>query len=190
MAKIKKVIKRIKKKHAATNLKKTPRKKKITKKAVKKKVLTPPKGYQSITPYLIVSNAAKAITFYKAAFNAKELMRMEHGGKIGHAELKIGDAKIMLADEHPEMYAKAPESEGETSVSIHLYIKDVDGVVNKAVSLGAKLVRSVENMFYGDRCGTLEDPYGHKWHVATHIEDVTPAKMKKRMEEFKKNKNE
>ena len=180
MAKAKKSIK----KKGSVSIKKILAKKKIIKKAVKKKILTPPKGYHSITPYLIVKNAPKAIAFYKAVFNAKEVMRMEHGGKIGHAELKVGDSKIMLAEEHPAMNVKAPDAFGGTPVGIHLYIKNVDHVVDKAVSMGAKLIRPIENMFYGDRCGTLEDPYGHQWHISTHIEDVTPAKMKKRAAEF------
>ncbi len=151
----------------------------------KKKVLAIPKGYHSITPYLIVNNAANAIDFYKKIFGAKEVMRMQQpGGKVAHAELKVGDAKFMLADEHPEMNAHSPQAYGGSPVSIHLYVKDVDTIFARAISAGAKLIRPVDNMFYGDRCGTLEDPYGHKWHVSTHIEDVTPAKMKKRMMEF------
>lgn len=163
-------------------------KRKSTKKAStkrKKQVTAIPKGYHSITPYLIINDAARAIDFYKKAFGAKEIMRMEQpGGKIGHAELKIGDAKIMLADEHPEIDARSPQSYGGTPVGIHLYIKNVDSIVNKAVSNGAKLVNPVENRFYGDRSGTLEDPYGHKWYVSTHIENVSAAQMKKRAAEI------
>lgn len=151
----------------------------------KKKVMAIPKGYNSITPYLIVNQAAKAIEFYKKAFKAKVVMQMEHpGGKIGHAELKIGDTKIMLADEYPDMGALAPKAYGGSPVSIHLYVKNVDDIMENALKLGANLVRPVENMFYGDRAGTLLDPYGHKWHVSTHVENVTPAKVKKRMAEM------
>jgi PhnB protein len=158
--------------------------KKITAKR-KKKVLAIPKGYHSITPYLIINNAANAIDFYKKAFGAKEVMRMEHpDGKIVHAELKIGDAKIMLSDESTEKNARSPQALGGSPVGIHFYTKNVDGIVDKAVSAGATLAKPIENMFYGDRCGTLQDPYGHKWHVSTHIEDVSTAKMKKRVAAF------
>lgn len=186
-----------KKKIAKKPKKKIVTKKKVTKKAVKKtvkktakktavkpkkKLLAIPKGYSSVTPYLIVNQAGDAIEFYKKAFAAKEMMRFEQpDGRIGHAELKIGDAIIMIADECPEVGARSPEAFGGSAISIHLYMKNVDMVVDKAVSAGAKLVKPIENMFYGDRSGTLEDPYGHKWHVATHIEDVSPAQMKKRV---------
>jgi PhnB protein len=150
----------------------------------KKKVSALPKGYHNITPYLIVDNAAKAIQFYKTVFDAKEVMRMDHpGGKIGHAELKMGDAKIMLADEYPEMDVHSPKKYGGTPVIIHLYVKNVDATFDKAISAGATLIRPVENMFYGDRSGTVLDPYGHMWNLSTHVEDVTPAKMKKRAAE-------
>ena len=165
-------------KKVSQKLKKKPVKKIVAKR--KKKVLAIPKGYHSITPYLIINNAAKAIDFYKKVFAAKEVMRMEHpGGKVGHAELKIGDTRIMLADECHEMGARSPQAFGGSSVIIHFYTKDVDGIVAKAVSAGAKLKRPVENMFYGDRSGMLEDPYGHQWCVSTHVEDVSPAKIKK-----------
>lgn len=181
---------KLKKKVAKKSVKKTTKKvakkgaKKRTKKSTaksKKKVSFLPKGYQIITPYLIVNGAADAIDFYKKVFAAKEVMRMEQpGGKIGHAELKFGDAKIMLADECPEMQAHGPAAHNGSPVSVHVYVKDVDATVEKALSTGAKLLRPVENMFYGDRSGSLEDPFGHKWYVSTHIEDVTLAKMKKR----------
>jgi PhnB protein len=163
-------------------------KKKLTKKVAvkrKKKVLAIPKGYHSITPYLIINNASKAIDFYKKAFGAKEVMRMEHpGGKVGHAELKIGDAIIMLADECQEMNTRSPQAYGGSPVSIYLYVKNVDDIVKTAVSAGATILSPVENMFYGDRSGTLEDPHGHRWHISTHIEDVSAAKMKKRVAEL------
>lgn len=153
-------------------------------KAAMKKVPAIPKGYHAVTPYLIVNNAAKAIDFYKKAFAAKEIMRMEKPhGKIGHAELKIGDAKIMLADEHLEMGAKSPSAYGGSPVSIHVYIKDVDTVVQRAVAAGAKLIKPVADQFYGDRSGMIADPFGHQWCISTHIEHLTPAQMKKRSAE-------
>jgi len=148
-----------------------------------------PRGYHSVTPYLIVSNGEKAIEFYKTAFGAKLVFSMPHpSGRIGHAELKIGDSKIMLCDEYPEMGAFSPERYEGSAMSIHLYVKNVDNVIDRAVSAGAQLTRPVENMFYGDRSGGLKDPYGHNWYVSTHVEDVTPAKIKKRAQELFGNK--
>lgn len=162
------------------NIKRKPKKKAAVKKK-KQKVAATPQGYHSITPYLIVKNAGKAIEFYKKCFGAIEVLRMEQpDGKIGHAELKIGDAKIMLADEYPEMDARSPQAYGGTPVGIHLYIKNVDTIIERAVASGAKVTRPVETMFYGDRSGTLEDPYGHKWYVSTHVENVTANQIKKR----------
>lgn len=156
--------------------------KKSTKKGSKKSIASIPKGYSSITPYLIMSNAWDAINFYKKIFAAKEIMRFEKADKtIGHAELKIGDTMIMLADENPDMKARGPKSYGGSPVVIHLYINDVDKVIDRAVTAGATLVRPIDNQFYGDRTGTVVDPYGHIWHIATHVEDVSPAEMKKRM---------
>jgi len=180
----------MKKKRIASKKKKPlATKKKITSKKTtvkrKKKVSAVPKGYHAITPYLIVSNAAKAIAFYKKALGAKEMLRKEHAdGKIGHAELKIGDSKIMLADEFVEIGACSPEKFGGCPVMMHLYVKNADAVIAKAVSSGAKVIRPAENMFYGDRSGMILDPYGYKWCVSTHIEDVTPAQMKKRIAEL------
>lgn len=163
-------------------------KKKITKsiaKPKKKKVLAIPKGYHSITPILVVNGGSRAIEFYKKAFGAKIVMRMERpDGKIAHAELKINDAKIMLADESPEMGANSPVNYGGSPVGIHLYIKDVDAVVKRAVGSGARIIRPVENMFYGDRAGEVQDPFGHKWYISTHVEDVSPATMRKRAAEL------
>lgn len=156
--------------------------KKSNVKLKKKKVTAIPKGYNSITPYLILNQAAKAIEFYKKVFGAKERMRMEHNGKVGHAELKIGDSLIMLADECPEKGAVSPK--GGAGVGIHLYVKDVDAVFKKAVASGAKVLREVDNMFYGDRSGGIEDPFGHHWYIATHVENVTPAKLRKRAQEL------
>lgn len=188
MAKAKKKPTKAKKTSSAKKKSITKSKKKTAAKSTKRKpakVQAVPKGYTSVTPYLIVANATQAIDFYKKAFGAKEVMRMEKaGGKVGHAELKINDAKIMLADEFPEMNALSPQAFGGTAVSIHLYLKDVDGVVQRALDAGAKLVRPVEDMFYGDRCGTVEDPSGHKWHVSTHIEDVSPREIRKRLDKM------
>ena len=140
-----------------------------------------PEGYHSATPYLIVKDAARAIEFYKRAFGATELLRMAApGGKIGHAEIKIGDSPIMLADEVPDMGALSPESLGGTPVSILLYVEDVDAVFNQAIAAGAKVQRPVKDQFYGDRTGGVTDPFGHVWYVATHKEDVSPEEMRKR----------
>jgi PhnB protein len=142
-----------------------------------------PEGYHSVTPYLIVGDAAGAIAFYKRAFGAKEVMRMAApGGRVGHAELKIGDSRIMLADEFPDMGARSPKAIGGTPVSLHLYVEDVDAVAKRAVAAGAKEVRPVKDQFYGDRLGTLEDPFGHLWHVSTHKEDLAPDELKRRAE--------
>ena len=140
-----------------------------------------PEGYHKVTPYLIVDGAAKAIDFYKKVFGATEKMRMPSpGGKVGHAELTLGDSMIMLADEHPEMGARAPHAYSGSPVSLMVYVPDVDATVTTAVAGGAKIVRKVENQFYGDRMGTIEDPFGHRWYVATHVEDVPPDEMAKR----------
>jgi PhnB protein len=140
-----------------------------------------PDGYHSATPYLIVDDAAAAIEFYKKAFGATELMRMpKPNGKIGHAEIKIGDSPIMLADEAPEVGARSPRTIGGSPVSILLYVDDVDSTFTKAVNGGAKVQRPVADQFYGDRTGGVEDPFGHLWYIATHVEDVSPEEMKKR----------
>jgi PhnB protein len=140
-----------------------------------------PEGYHTATPYLIIRDAAKAIEFYKKAFGATEMERMtQPDGRVGHAEIKIGDSPIMLADEFPEMGARSPQSFGGSPVSILLYVKDVDQLTSQAISAGAKVVRPVKDQFYGDRSGSLEDPFGHQWHIATHVEDVPAEEMKKR----------
>jgi PhnB protein len=142
-----------------------------------------PEGYHSITPYLAVDGAADAIAFYKAAFGATEVMRMAApGGKVGHAEVEIGGSRIMLADEHPEMGFRSPKAIGGSPVSLHLYVEDVDAVTRQAVAAGAKERRPVRDQFYGDRSGTLEDPFGHVWHIATHKEDLSPDELKRRAE--------
>jgi PhnB protein len=141
-----------------------------------------PEGYASITPYLVVNDAAGAIEFYKRAFGATEVVRMPGpGGKVAHAEIRIGNSMVMLADEHPEVEARSPRHYRGTPVSLVLYVEDVDRVVKGAIDLGAKLQRPVQDQFYGDRSGTLFDPFGHQWTIATHKEDVTPEEMKKRM---------
>jgi PhnB protein len=145
------------------------------------KVKPIPDGYHNVTPYLVVDGAAKAIDFYKKVFGATEKMRMPSpGGKVGHAELTLGDSMIMLADERPDMGARAPHAFGGSPVSLMVYVPDVDATVKTAIAGGAKVVRQVENQFYGDRMGTIEDPFGHHWYVATHIEDVPPEEMAKR----------
>jgi len=141
-----------------------------------------PDGYHAVTPYLIINGAADALEFYKQAFGATELFRMaQPDGKIGHAEIQIGDSRIMLADEFPEMKYLGPKSMGGSSVSIMLYVEDVDSVFKRAVDAGAEEQRPIEDKFYGDRTGSLVDPFGHVWHVGTHKEDVTPEEMEKRL---------
>ena len=140
-----------------------------------------PDGYHSVTPYLIVNGAADALEYYKKAFGATELFRMPAPeGKIGHAEIKIGDSPIMLADECPEMGYKSPQSLGGSPVSIMIYVDDVNMTFSQAVAAGGKEQRPVKDQFYGDRSGTLEDPFGHVWHVATHKEDIAPDEMERR----------
>ena len=140
-----------------------------------------PDGYHTITPYLIVDGAARAIDFYKRAFGATETMRMPApNGRIGHAEVRIGDSPVMLADEHPSIGAKGPKSYGGSSVSLMIYVEDVDAVFEQALKKGAKELRAVDDQFYGDRSGMFEDPFGHHWNVATHVEDVPADEMAKR----------
>ena len=144
------------------------------------KVKPIPEGYHSVTPYLCCRDAGAAIEFYKKAFGAKELMRMDNQGKVGHAELQIGDSRIMLADEFPEMGFLSPQSVGGSPIMIHLYVEDVDTTANRAVSAGAKVTRPIADQFYGDRGGQFEDPFGHKWYVATHKEDLSPEEIGRR----------
>jgi PhnB protein len=144
-----------------------------------------PEGYHSLTPYLTVTDASKAIEFYKRAFDAREIMRMPMpNGKIGHAELRIGDSVIMLADEMPGSDKRAPHSVGGTTAGVFLYVNDVDATYQKAVSAGGKAVQQPQDMFWGDRFGKLTDPDGHSWSLATHKEDVAPEEMKKRADAF------
>ena len=150
--------------------------------AVKSKKVQPiPKGFHSVTPYLIVKGASQALDFYKKALGAKELFRMASpSGEIGHCEFKIGDSIIMMADEQIEMGAKSPESFGGSPVSLMIYVKNVDSTIEQAIAAGATLIRPVENQFYGDRSGIIKDQFGHSWNIATHIEDVSPKELSKR----------
>jgi PhnB protein len=144
-----------------------------------------PKGYHSVTPYLTLSDAARALDFYKRAFGAQETVRMDApGGKIMHAEIRIGDSMIMLADEMPGTGARSPQSLGGTTTGILLYVEDADAVFKQAIAAGAHSETEPADMFWGDRYGRLRDPFGHSWSVATHKEDVAPAEMKKRMTEM------
>ena len=140
-----------------------------------------PEGYHSITPYLIVDGGAAALDFYKKAFGAIELFRMEHQGKIGHAEMKIGDSPFMLSDEHPEMGFKGPKALGGSPVGIMIYVEDCDTIFKQAIEAGGTESKPLQDQFYGDRSGTLIDPFGHVWTVATHKEDVTPEEIDKRL---------
>lgn len=140
-----------------------------------------PEGYHSLTPYLAVDDGARAIAFYQEAFGATEVMRMPRpDGKVGHAELQIGDSRIMLADEYPDMGFRSPKTYGGSPVGLHLYVEDVDAVARQAVAAGAKELRPVKDQFYGDRTGSFEDPFGHVWHIATHKEDLSPDELKRR----------
>jgi PhnB protein len=146
-----------------------------------------PAGYHTATPYLIVSGAAAAIDFYKQVFGAIELMR--HGGpdgKVGHAEIKIGDSILMLADEFPEMGFRGPKSIGGSATGLMLYVADADAMFNRAVAAGATVTKPLADQFYGDRSGTVTDPFGHVWTLSTHIEDVPPEEMQRRMEAWSK----
>ena len=140
-----------------------------------------PSEYRGATPFLCVKDAARALDFYKKAFGAKETMRMPHGDRIGHAEIRIGDAPVMLADEFPQMGMRSPQALGGSPVNILVYVEDVDRFVERAVKAGAKVTKPVADQFYGDRLGCVDDPFGHSWSFATHIEDVSPEEMQRRM---------
>jgi PhnB protein len=151
------------------------------------KVKPIPTGYHAITPYLIIDGAARAIEFYQRAFDAKELMRIPAPkDRIGHAEIKVGDSVIMLADEHPEMDAYAPTHFNGSPVSLLLYVTDVDKQFRQALAAGATEVRPVADQFYGDRSGTLKDPFGHTWHLSTHKEDLSTEEINRRMAAMKR----
>jgi len=148
-----------------------------------------PQGYSSVVPYISVKGASDAIAFYREAFGAEELLRMPMpDGKVGHAEIKIGDSIVMLADEmdHPDAIAKSPRTLGGVTSGLCLYVVDCDAIFNRAVAAGAKVRRPLTNQFYGDRSGTVEDPFGQVWTVSTHVEDVPPDEMRRRMEAFTK----
>ena len=145
------------------------------------KVKPIPDGYHTITPYLSIKGAANAIEFYKKAFGATEIMRMaEPDGRVGHAEVRVGDSRVMLADEAPDIDFRSPHSIGGAAVHLHMYVENADAVVSQAVAAGAKVVRPVQDQFYGDRSGSVVDPYGHVWHVATHKEDLSMEEIRKR----------
>jgi PhnB protein len=159
----------------------------MKKKAAKKRVKPIPEGYHAITPYLAIQGAAKAIDFYQKAFGARVKLRMDGPkGTVGHAELKIGDSIIMLADESPALEFLGPKARGGTTVCMHLYVRDVDAVFAAAVAAGAKAARPVKDQFYGDRSGTVLDPFGHMWNLSTHTEDLTKAQLARRAEEAMK----
>ena len=146
------------------------------------KVKPIPDGHHTVAPYLAIKNAVSALEFYKKAFGATETYKLIiPDGRLGHAEIRLGDSLIMLSDEFPEFGGKAPEALGGSPVSIHLYVEDVDAFVKRAVAEGARVLKPVADQFYGDRSGQLEDPYGHLWWVATHKEDVAPEEMQKRV---------
>jgi PhnB protein len=145
-----------------------------------------PEGYHSVTPYLVVHDAARAIEFYRKAFGAEELFRMPMGNKIGHAEIKIGNSIIMLSDEWPDRGIVGPKARGGATSSLMVYVTKVDEVFKRALDAGATEERAVKDEFYGDRTGTLIDPFGHRWTLSTHIEDVTPDEMNRRMQEMSK----
>jgi PhnB protein len=145
-----------------------------------------PAGFHTVTPCLTINGAVRAIEFYKRAFGATEVMRFAHGDKIAHAEIQIGDSKIMLSDEFPEMGMRSPQALGGSPAAIYLYVDNVDAVADRAVTQGAKTVRPVEDKFYGDRSGTVQDPFGHVWHLATHKEDVPEDELRRRAETFMK----
>jgi PhnB protein len=148
-------------------------------------VLPIPEGYPRLSPYLCVDGAARAIQFYVDVLGATERMRMDGpDGRIGHAELSLGDSVIMLADEYPDMGILSPTRLGGTAVTLHAYVEDVDAVFDKALAAGAKSLRAVENQFYGDRSGQFEDPFGHRWNVASHVEDVDAEEMARRAEQY------
>ena len=145
-----------------------------------------PDGYHSVTPYLIVDDAKAAIEFYTRALGAKEKFRLPMGDRIGHAEIIIGDSHVMLADEFPDMGHLGPKARGGTTVSLMVYVEDVDSAFKQAIEAGGKEERPVENQFWGDRMGTLTDPFGHKWSLATTVEEVSPEELQRRMAEFSK----
>ncbi|WLQ15049.1 VOC family protein [Hahella aquimaris] len=150
-----------------------------------KQVQPIPDGFHSVTPYLIIKGAADALAFYKQAFGAEETLRINGpNGAVGHAEIQIGDSRLMLADEYPDMQCFGPQTLGGSPVSLMLYVPDVDATFAKALAAGAKVRTQIENKFYGDRSGSLEDPFGHVWHIATHVEDLSEQELAERAKKF------
>jgi len=145
-----------------------------------------PEGHHTVTPHLVVAGGAAALDFYKKAFGAEEVMRTDAMGKVVHAEIKIGDSRVMLADEMPQMKSVGPQTLKGTSVTLYVYVKDCDALFDRAVAAGAKAMHPMQNQFYGDRCGAVQDPFGHVWNIATHVEDVPPKEMEKRLAEWTK----
>jgi len=143
-----------------------------------------PEGYHSVTPYLVIDGADEAIRFYTQALGATEVMRLPMGNKIGHAEIRIGDSHVMLSDEWPDMNIRGPKSRGGATSSLMVYVEDADAAFARAVAAGATVERPVENQFYGDRNGAIVDPFGHRWTISTHVEDVSEEEMQRRMEAF------
>jgi PhnB protein len=169
-----------------TRKKAQPTKRKAAKAKPRKsrKIQPVPKGYHSVIPYIAVKGAAAAIEFYKKVLGAKELTRFMDGERVSHAEIRIGDSHVMLADENPEMNFRAPQ--GSSPVGLMVYLPGVDATAARAVAAGATIERPVADQFYGDRLGTIIDPYGHRWHIATHVEDVSAKEMQKRMQAMQK----
>jgi PhnB protein len=149
-------------------------------------VPTRPEGFHSVTPYLVCDGAAAAIEFYARAFGATETFRMPMGDKVGHAEIMIGDSHVMLSDEWPDMNLRGPKSRGGPTASLMVYVDDVDAMFKRAVAAGAVVERGIENQFWGDRTGTVVDPFGHRWMLATHVEEVPPEEIGRRMAEWSK----
>lgn len=149
-------------------------------------IKNPPEGYHSLTPYLVVDNSSAAIEFYRKAFGAEELFRFESDGRVGHAEIRIGDSHLMLSDEWPDMGYRSAKNIGSTPVSLMLYVDDVDTVYQRAIAAGATERSPVEDQFYGDRSGNLTDPFGHQWTIGTHKEDVPADEMQRRFNDMMK----
>ena len=145
-----------------------------------------PEGYHSVTPYLVIDGAEEAIRFYTEAFGATEILRLPMGGKIGHAEIRIGDSVVMLADEWPDYGKLGPKSRGGATSGLMIYLEDVDVAFERAVAAGGTVERPVEDQFYGDRSGTITDPFGHSWTLSTHVEDIAEDELQRRMAEFSK----
>ena len=143
-----------------------------------------PEGYHSVTPYLVIDGAEDAIRFYTQALGATEVLRLPMGDKIGHAEIRIGDSHVMLSDEWPDMDIRGPKSRGGATSSLMVYVEDVDAAFARAVAAGATIERPVEDQFYGDRNGAIVDPFGHRWTISTHVEDVAEDEMQRRMQAF------